>query len=149
MCLPCHFHDKAHLHACVFVGTAEAVDNIEFLVRQLFLSQFLNGFPCLWRSTVVVVLVFVTCPPYRVVRIFIVNDEFVLRTATGIDTRHYVDSTQLGLLSLVETSQTFLRLFVEQHLVGRVVEHFRSTCDAILLQYFLVKLSHDFVFYAF
>ena len=30
--LPCHLYDEANLHACVLVGAAETVYNVQFLV---------------------------------------------------------------------------------------------------------------------
>ena len=34
--LPGDFHDEADCHTGVFVGATEAIDNIEFLARELF-----------------------------------------------------------------------------------------------------------------
>ena len=79
MSLPCYFHDETDRHAGVGVGAAECVYYEKSLVGELLESDILNSVPCLNRSRMVVVLVFVGCPPYSVLGILVHNDEFVFR----------------------------------------------------------------------
>lgn len=44
--LPCYFHDEAYFHACVFVGTAEAVNYIEALFGELLCGNLSELVPC-------------------------------------------------------------------------------------------------------
>ena len=128
VCLPCHLHDEAHLHAGVAVCAAETVHDIQLLVGELLLCDFLHGIPSLLAGAVVVVMVFFGIPPYCVVRGLVVNDELVLGRAACVDAGHHIDSAQLSLLSLVEACEAFLCLLVEQYLIRGVVQNLCSTC---------------------
>ncbi len=77
MSLPCHFHDEAHCHTGVLVGTAEAVNNIKFLAGKFFYGEFLNGFPCFFGHGFVIVGIFFGCPPNVVAAVVVEHDEFV------------------------------------------------------------------------
>ena len=126
--LPCNLHDEANLHTCVAVCAAETINDIQLLVRELFLGNLLHSVPSLLGSTVVVVVILLRVPPYGVVRSLIVNDELVLRRTTGVDTGEHVDSTQLCLVAYLVALETFLGLLVEQHLIRRIVQNLSSTC---------------------
>ncbi len=77
MCLPCHFHDKTHRHAGIFIGTAKSIYYIEFFIAQSVDSNLFHLCPHLLRHGVIVVFITFSSPPYFVVRISIVNNVFV------------------------------------------------------------------------
>ena len=79
MSLPCNFHDETDRHAGVGVGAAECVYYEKSLVGEFLKSDIFNSVPCLNGSRMVVVLVFIGCPPYSVLGILVHNDEFVFR----------------------------------------------------------------------
>ena len=91
--LPSNLDDEADLHTSVAVCAAVTINNIQLLVRQLFLSNLLHCVPSLLRSTVVIVVILLRIPPYGVVRSSIVNDELILRRTTCVDTGHAVHCT--------------------------------------------------------
>ena len=134
MCLPCNFNDETHAEACCGVRAAEAVHYIELLAGEFLECEVFQHVPGFNRSLFVVVLVFVGCPPYGVLACFIVNDEFVLRRTSGVDTSHYVYSSELGFLSFLETFEACFGLFFEKDFIGRVVKHFLYVLNAILAQ---------------
>ena len=113
MCLPCYFNDETDCHTGIFVCTAKCIHNVQFLIGKFFLSEFLDCLPCFLGSGVVIILVFVRCPPYSILGIFINNDEFVFGRTSGVDTCHNVYSTQLADLSLFITFQSGFGLFFE------------------------------------
>ena len=142
MSLPCNLNDETNLHASIFVCTAETIYYKQALVWKLFLSYFLNSFPCFLTCTVVIIVVFLWVPPHCIMRCFIINDELILRRTAGIDTCLNVDSAKFCLLTYLKTFETFFCLFIKQHLIRRVVKYFCSTCNAVLLKYWFVKLCH-------
>ena len=134
VCLPSHLNDEAHGQTCSLVGTAESIDNIELLVAELLDGYVLDSSPHLFAHGVVVVLVFVRGPPNLVVALSIVNDVLILRRTTGVDTSHHVHCIELGVLALVEASQSGLCLLCEESLIAWVVGYHGRTGDAILCQ---------------
>ena len=103
MCLPCDFHDEADSHAGVFIGAAEAVDNIKLLLGEFLDGEFLAGSPCLFAGYVVVVRIFRRRPPDSVLGILIHNDEFIFRRTACVDTCHNINSAELCELTFVKT----------------------------------------------
>ena len=132
MSLPCNLNDEAHAEASSKVGTAIAINYIKLLVRKLLHCEFLQSFPSLLSYRLVVVLVFVACPPHSVLRCSVHNDEFVLRRATGVDTCHHVYSTKLSYLAFLITGEFRICLIDEELLIRRVVNDLRSSLNAIL-----------------
>ena len=101
MSLPSYLHDKADLEARVGVSTAEGVDDVELLARELFGGNLLKLSPGLLTGGLVVVGVLGCRPPDGVARGIVEDEELVLWRATRVDARHHVDGTQLGELSAV------------------------------------------------
>ena len=134
MSLPGHFHDEAHGHARVFVGTAEAVDDEQALVAEFLLGDVFHHLPSLLRGGMVVVLVFLAGPPYGVFRVFIHDDELILGRAARVDARHHVHGVEFGQFAHLEALKSFLGFLLEELLVRGVVNHFRSAGDTVLLQ---------------
>ncbi len=132
MCLPSNFNDEADSHARVLVCTAEAIDDEEALVGELFLGDILYSSPSFLGCLVVIVVISLRIPPNRVVRRLVVNDEFIFRRTAREDARLDINSAEFGNLALLVARQAFLRLFLEQRLVGRIVDDFRRTRDTIL-----------------
>ena len=132
VCLPCYLNDETYLHTCILVCTAETIYYEQLLIRKLLLSDLLNGVPCLWSCLVVIVVILLRIPPYSVVRCSIVNDELVFRRTTSVNTSHYVNCTELSLLTNLKTLETFLSLLIEQYLIRRIVENLSCTCDSVL-----------------
>ena len=132
--LPSYLNDEAYSHTGVLVGTAETIYYIEVLVWKLVLCNLLNLCPNLLRHWVVVVLIFIRCPPYSVLWVLVHYDVLVLRRTSGVDTSHYVDCAKLGLLTNLETFKSCLCLLLEQLLVRRIVSDYRCTGNAILCQ---------------
>ena len=64
--LPSNFHDEAHVHAGILVGTAESINYEQFLVAKLLLCKVFHYIPSFLRANVVVVLVFIGSPPYGI-----------------------------------------------------------------------------------
>ena len=79
VCLPSYFNDEANSKTSVLVSTAETVNNEKTLVRKFLLGKILHHVPSLFSHGVVVVLVLFRSPPYSVLRVFVNNDELVLR----------------------------------------------------------------------
>ena len=134
VCLPCHFHDETDGHAGVFVGAAESVHHIQFLVGKLFLSDFLDHIPGFLAGRMVVVFVFIRSPPYSVLGILIHNDEFVFGRTSGVFAGHNVHCAQFADLTFLITFQLRFGLLLEQQVIGRVVYDLSGTRDAILAQ---------------
>ena len=108
MSLPSYLHNKADLEARVGVSTAESVDNVELLARELFGGDLLKLSPGLLAGGLVVVGVLGGGPPDGVACGVIEDEELVLWRATRVDARHHVDGTQLGELSTVIARQIWL-----------------------------------------
>ncbi len=133
MSLPCHLHHEANLHAGILVGAAETIHNKQALAAQLLDSKILYSSPSALGNGLVIVGVTRCGPPYGVVAIGIVYDEFVLRRAACVHTGHHVDGAQFGLLTLVKAFQTGFHLLVEQNLITGVVQNLGNTSDTVLL----------------
>ena len=117
MSLPCHLHNESDGHARILVGTAESIYNIELLAGQFVDCNFLNRFPGLNACRMVVVLIFIGCPPYSVSGIFVHDNKLVFRGTSCINTGHYVYCTQFADLSLVKALQICLGLCLKQILI--------------------------------
>ena len=79
VCLPCNFHDETDRHTCVFVSAAESVNNEQSLIGECFDRKVLYRIPCFFCCRMVVVRIFLSCPPYSVLGILIHNDIFIFR----------------------------------------------------------------------
>ena len=147
MSLPSNLDDETDSHARIFVGAAETIDDIQLiLVGQLLLGRLLGSFPHLLRSRMVIIRILLGVPPNRVLGLLIHDDVLVLRGTAREFTRLHIDSTELGNLANLIARQTRFRLFLEEHLIGRIVEDFLDTSDAILTQidicHFTFNLFH-------
>src|SRR5699024_8269976 len=105
--LPCHFHDETYFHTSSGVGTTEGINNKQTLAAQLLNSFSFQVSPSFFRARFVVVFVFFRSPPYRILAGFIHYEEFIFRRTTGIDTCHYIYSTQFSYLTFFKTFQTW------------------------------------------
>ena len=132
VCLPSYFNDEANSKTSVLVSTAETVNNEETLVRKLLLGKISNNFPSFFSHGVVVVLVFFRSPPYSVLRVFVENDELVLRRTTSVNTSHHIYSTEFGCLTFFITFKGSLSFFFEKLFVRRVVHDFSSAENTVL-----------------
>ena len=132
MCLPCNFHNETNCHAGILVSTAEAIYHIKLLIGELLLGNFLYGSPCFLRSRMVVVLVLIGGPPYGVLGILIHYDELILGGTSGIYSGENINCAELSLLTNLKAFQTSLGLFLEQLLIGRIVDDLRCSGNAIL-----------------
>ncbi len=132
MSLPCYLHDEADSHTCILVGTAETVDNIEFLAGQLVDGDFLNSSPGLFSHRLVVVGIFLGCPPYIVAGVIVEYDEFILGRTAGIYTGHYVYGAEFGYNAFFKTFECRAGLCLEELVIAGVVDHLFDILDAIL-----------------
>ena len=132
MCLPCHFHNESDGHACILVSTTEGIYNIELLITQFVDCNFLNCFPGLNACRMVIILVFIGCPPYSVLGVFVHDNKFVFRGTSCVNTCHYIYCTQFTDLAFVEPFQICFCFFFKQILVGRIVHNLCSSRNTIL-----------------
>ena len=66
VCLPGNLYDKTHGHTRILVGTAECIDNEETLVAELTDRDLAHGVPCLLGRAMVIIWIFLGCPPDRI-----------------------------------------------------------------------------------
>ncbi len=130
--LPCNFHNEAHCHTSVFVCTAEAVNDVEFLVAELIDCDLFDSFPSFLACGLVVVFVSLGCPPNGVLGVLVHYDEFVFGRAAGVDAGHYVYSTKFGDFAFLVAFKRGFGLFVKKLIVGGVVHDFGGAVDTIL-----------------
>ena len=130
--LPGHLDDEAHTQTGSLVGTAEGIHHIQLLVAQLLDSNLLDLGPYVLAHGMVIVLVLLAGPPDLVLALGVLHDVLVLRRTTGIDTSHHVHGVQLGVLTLVETGQACLGLFLKKILIRRIVGNHGTASDTIL-----------------
>ncbi|CUP79381.1 Uncharacterised protein [Segatella copri] len=64
--LPSNLNDETNSHTSILVSTAETIYNIEILVAELLNSEVLHCTPNLLRHWVVIILIFISSPPYSV-----------------------------------------------------------------------------------
>ena len=132
--LPGHLHDETDLQTRVLVGTAERIDHVELLARELLRSDLLELLPGSLRYGLVVVLVLVRRPPDRILRGLVHYEELVLGRTAGVDARHDVHGAHVGQLTLLVAAQALLGLLTEQLVVGGIVHDLGHTRDPVLLQ---------------
>ena len=132
--LPGNLHDETDLQTRVLVGAAERINYVKLLARELLGSDLLQLFPSLLRNGLVIVLVLVGGPPDRILRGFVHHEELVLGRTARIDTRHYVNGSRLGQLTLLIPTQAFLGLLSEQFVVGGIVHDLGHARDPVLFQ---------------
>ncbi len=138
--LPCNFNDEANGQTGVLVGAAESVDNVEGLVAELLVGDVFQCGPGFGGDGLVVVLVFVGCPPDGVAAGVVHNEEFILGRAAGVDAGHYVDGAKFGFLTFFVAGQFGFGL-VDEELVPRgIVENLGGAHDSILSQ---INLAHS------
>ena len=113
MCLPSYFYDETDSHTGIFVCAAECINYEQSLIGKLFLCDFLNGCPCFFCHGMVVVLIFIGCPPNSILGVFIHNDKLVFRGTSCINTGHNVYRTKLCFLALFIACQFRSGLFFE------------------------------------
>ncbi len=90
--LPSYFHNETYFHTSSFVSTTESINNEQTFAGKLFYSFSFQVSPSFFSTWFVVVFVIFRSPPYRISRSFILNEEFIFRRTTGIDTCHHVHS---------------------------------------------------------
>ena len=129
--LPSSFHHKADSQTGVGVCAAESVNNIEDLIRELFVGDGLEGIPSGGSDGLVVILVFVGCPPDSVFGSVVHHKELVFGGTSGVDTGHHVDSTEVGELTFFIAGEVGVGFVNEQLVVAGIVNHF-GTGDAVL-----------------
>ena len=134
VCLPGNLHDEANLQARVLVGTAEGINHVELLARELLRGNLLELLPGSLRYGLVVVLILVGSPPDGILGGLVHYEELVLGRTAGIDTRHHVHGAHVGQLTLLVAAKALLRLLTEQLVVGGIVHDFRHTGNPVLLQ---------------
>ena len=79
MSLPCNLNDETDGHTGVFVCTAERVNNKQPFIGEFFQGNLLNRIPCFLAGRMVIILIFIGCPPYGVFGVLIHDNELVLR----------------------------------------------------------------------
>jgi len=119
--LPCNLHDETNFQTSSGVSAAESIHYEQSLSRKLF-----NGFgfqigPSCFRARLVVVLIFIGSPPDSIFAGFIHHKEFILRRTTGINTCHYIHSTEFSHLTSFITFQSCFGFFLKQNFVRRIV----------------------------
>ena len=129
--LPCNLNDETYSHTGVFVGTAEAVYNIKFLVGKFLKSQFLASFPGFLRCGLVVVLVFRCSPPYCVLGFLVENNKFVFGRTAGVNACENVYCAEFGNITFLVARKARIGLVFEQFFVSGVVNHFGCAFDAV------------------
>ncbi len=144
--LPCNFHDEADCHAGVLVGAAESVHNEEPLAGELLLSQVLYDSPGVFCHGVVVVGILRSGPPDGVLGVLVHYYVFILGGSAGVDTCHYVDSVQLCELSYIVACEAFLHFFLEEELVGGVVDYLGCAVDPVFAK---IQFCHSCCFLPF
>ena len=80
----------------------------------------------------IVVLIFVGSPPDGILGGIVNYNKLVLGRAAGVYAGHDVDSAQLAELALFIALKAGLGLFLKEHLIGRIVDYFRSAGNAVL-----------------
>ena len=103
------------------MGSAEAIDNEKPLSGELLLGGLLHNLPNLLGHRVVVVRVLRGVPPNSLLGVLVHNDVLVLRRTSGVDTGHYVNCTELSLLTLLVALEGRVDLSLVKFFVGRIV----------------------------
>ncbi len=80
----------------------------------------------------VVVLIFVGSPPYRVLGVLIHNDELILRRTSCVYAGKNINCTELAHLADFIACKAGLGLFFKQSLVRRIVDNLCRAGDTIL-----------------
>ena len=119
--LPCNLHDETNFQTSSGVSAAESIHYEQSLSRKFF-----NGFgfqigPSCFRARFVVVFIFIGSPPDSIFAGFIHHKEFILRRTTGINTCHYIHSTEFSYLTSFITFQSCFGFFLKQNFVRRIV----------------------------
>ena len=125
---------------------AEAVDDVEFFVRQLFDREVFENLPRLDGAFFVVVFVFVGRPPNLAGRAFlrrlVINDEFILWRASGEFAGHDIDRAEFGFDAFVKAFEPGFRFFIEENFIRRIVKNFGRAGNAVFRQ---IDLCHTFI----
>ena len=113
MCLPCYFNDETNSHTGICICSTESIYNKKSFVRKFFLCNIFYGSPCFFCHRMVIVCIFIRCPPYCVFGILIHNNVLVFRRTSGINTCHNVYCTKLCFLSYFISLKPSFCLFLE------------------------------------
>ncbi len=132
MCLPCNLDDETDCHAGILVCAAECIYDIELLIAELLSCDFLAGCPLLLACRMVIVRIFRSGPPYGVLGILIHDDVLILGRTAGEFTSENINRAKIGKVSLCVTGKVRIHFIFKQLLVGRVVDDFGSTGNAVL-----------------
>ena len=111
VCLPCNFNDKTDCHTSIFISSAECIYNEKSLIGELFNCKIFYSSPCFLSSRVIVIFIFVRCPPNCIFGVLIHNDKFIFRGTTSVYTCHYVHCTKFTFLTFFVAFQLRFRLF--------------------------------------
>ena len=132
------------------VRAAEAVDDEETLTAELINGKFLKNLPCFDRARLIVIFELGSCPPDRGFLSFfgrvVVNDKFVFRAASSIDSRHNVQGTELGFLRHVVARQPRSGFLVKQNFIRGVVDNLFDVGDAVAAE---IHHWHNFYLHKF
>ena len=79
MSLPCNLNNKTDCHTGVLVCSAECVYNKQSFVGKFFQSDLFYRIPGFLAGRMVIILIFIRCPPYGVLGILVHDNELVLR----------------------------------------------------------------------
>ena len=88
----------------------------------------------------VVILVGIGRPPHGVLGVGVHDDVLIFGGATGVDAGHDVHGAQLGDLALFIAGQLGLGFLLEQLFIGRIVNDFGRSGNAILSQ---IEFRHN------
>ena len=132
--LPCHFHNEADAHAGAGVSAAVAVYNVESLVAELFDSDVAEIVPYFGCDGLVIVFVFVGCPPYGVFSYFVLNQIFVFGRTASVNAGEDVDSAEVSEDAFLEAFECGVCLILVEIVIRRIVNDFLHVLDAVLRQ---------------
>ncbi len=145
--LPCHFHDEAHAEACGGVGSAENIYHVEGFVAELLHRFLAQPVPYLGRDGLVVVLIAVGGPPYRILRHLVLYKVFVLRGTAGVFACEYVHGAECGQIPLLVAFEARVEFCLIEIVVRWIVDDSGHILDPVPgkiqcchLIYFWVKL---------
>jgi len=80
----------------------------------------------------IIILVFIRCPPYSVLGILIHNDELIFRRTTCVNTCHNIDSAKVTFLTLFIAFKARIHFFLVQIFIRRIMHNFCSSSNTIL-----------------
>ena len=98
---------------------------------ELFLRDLLYSSPSLFAGWMVVIFIGRSSPPDSILGVFIHDNEFVLRRASGENTGHDINRIEFGELPDIKAFQPGLCFLFKQEFVGGVMNDFSCAENAI------------------